>query len=86
MQALKRTSADSLESAARQLQYAMEQSATIEEAFQRLYAAIKPDQQTALKQLEHLLRSPESAEAPPEGLRLSSYPTLGWLLRQTAAP
>jgi type II secretory pathway component PulF len=86
MRALKRTAADSLESAARQLQYAMEQSATIEEAFQRLYAATNPRQQTALRQLEHLLRSPESAEAPPGNLQLSSYPTLSWLLRQTGAP
>jgi type II secretory pathway component PulF len=86
MRALKRTPAESLESAARQLQYAMEESATIDEAFQRLYAAANPDQQTALRQLEHLLRSPESAEAPPGSLRLSSYPTLGWLLRQARAP
>ena len=85
MRALKRTAADSLESAARQLQYAMEQSATIEEAFQRLYAATDPHQHSPLRQLEHLLRSPESAEAPPGNLKLSSYPTLGWLLRQTGA-
>jgi type IV pilus assembly protein PilC len=86
MRALKRTAAESLESAARQLQYAMEQSATIEEAFQRLYAAGDPHQQTALRQLEQVLRSPESAETAPRDLRLSSYPTLGWLLRQTSAP
>jgi type II secretory pathway component PulF len=86
MGTLKRTVADSLESAARQLQYAMEQSATIEGAFQTLYAATNPDQQTALRQLEQLLRSPESADAAPGNLRLSSYPTLGWLLRESGAP
>jgi type II secretory pathway component PulF len=86
MRGLKRTAAESLDSAARQLHYAMEQSPTIEEAFQSLYAATNPDQQTALRQLEHLLRSPESAESPPGDLRLSSYPTLGWLLSQTGAP
>jgi type II secretory pathway component PulF len=86
MLALKRTAAESLESAARQLQYAMEKSPTIEEAFQSLYVTANSQQETVLRQLEHLLRSPESAEAPPRHLRLSSYPTLGWLLRQTGAP
>jgi hypothetical protein len=86
MRALKRTAAESLESAARQLQYALEESPTIEEAFQSLYVAANPPQQTALRQLEHLFRSPGSAEDPPGNLRLSSYPTLGWLLRQTGAP
>jgi type II secretory pathway component PulF len=85
MLALKRTATESLESAARQLQYAMDKSPSIEEAFQSLYIAASPHQQAALRHLEHLLRSPESAEAPPRNLRLSSYPTLGWLLRQTGA-
>jgi type II secretory pathway component PulF len=84
--ALKPTAADCLDSSARQLQYALEQSATIEEAFQRLYAEANPEQENSLRQLEHLLRSPESGDAAPGNLRLSSYPTIAWLLHQTSAP
>jgi hypothetical protein len=86
MRALKPTAADSLESGARQLKYAMEQSGTMEEAFQKLYAAADQGRQATLRQLEHLLRSPESPDAMQGNVRLSSYPTLAWLLRQTSAP
>ena len=86
MRTLKPTAAASLESGARQLQYAMEQSTSLEQAFQKLYAAADQRQQAVLRQLEHLLRSPESPDAPLGNLRLSSYPTLAWLLRQTSAP
>src|ERR1700736_5436890 len=86
MRTLKPTAAASLESGARQLQYAMEQSTSLEQAFQKLYAAADQRQQAVLRQLEHLLRSPESPDAPQGDLRLSSYPTLAWLLRQTSAP
>ena len=86
MPTLKPTAAASLESGARQLQYAMEQSTSLEQAFQKLYAAADQRQQATLRQLEHLLRSPESPDGPQGDLRLSSYPTLAWLLRQTSAP
>jgi type II secretory pathway component PulF len=86
VRALKPTVADSLESSARQLQYAVEQSQSLDEAFQKVYAAANAEQRNAVQQLETLLRSPESPEALKGGLRHSSYPTLAWLLHQTAAP
>jgi hypothetical protein len=64
----------------------MEQSATMEEAFQKLYAAVDQGQQATLRQLEHLLRSPESPDAVEGNAPLSSYQTIAWLLRQTSAP
>jgi type II secretory pathway component PulF len=82
----KPTVADSLESSARQLQYAMEQSRSLDEAFQKVYAAANAVQRNAVQQLEQLLRSPESPEALKADLRRSSYPTLAWLLHQTVAP
>ncbi len=84
--ALKESTADDLASAARQLQYALDESATTDEAFQKLYAAVGPQQTDNLRQLENLLRSAESDAAPSKGLRLSAFPTLAWLLRQSAAP
>jgi hypothetical protein len=86
VRALKRTIADSLESGARQLRYAMEQSGSLDEAFQKVYAAANAEQRIAVQQLELLLRSPESPESLNRHLRRSSYSTLAWLLHQTAAP
>jgi hypothetical protein len=86
MGALKPTTADTLASAARQLQYALDGSATTEEAFQKLYAAAEPQQQDLYRQLDNLLRSPESDAATAKNLRLSAFPALAWLLRQNAAP
>jgi type II secretory pathway component PulF len=83
---VKPTAADALAGAARQLQYALDGSTTVAEAFQKLYAAADPRQQTNLRQLESLLGSPESDPTVSKSLRLSSYPTLAWLLRQTLAP
>jgi len=80
------TPAESLASAARQLNYALDDSATTDLAFQKLYAAGDPRQQPMFHQLEDLLRSPQSDETVAKSLRLSSFPTLAWLLRQTAAP
>ena len=86
MGALKPTTADTLASAARQLQYALDGSATTDEAFQKLYAAAEPQQQDLYRQLDNLLRSPESDAATAKNLRLSAFPTLAWLLRQNSAP
>jgi hypothetical protein len=86
VRALKPTIADSLESSARQLRYAMEQSGSLDEAFQKVYAAANAEQRIAVQQLELLLRSPESPESLNRHLRRSSYSTLAWLLHQTAAP
>jgi len=84
--ALKGPTADDLASAARQLQYALDESATTNEAFQKLYAAVDPQKRDNLQQLENLLRSSDSDAAPNKRLRLSAFPTLAWLLRQSAAP
>jgi type II secretory pathway component PulF len=86
MSALNPTSADALASASRLLQYALDGSATTDEAFQKLYAAVDPRQRANLRQLESLLRSPESDATMSKSLLRSAYPTLAWLLRQTASP
>jgi type II secretory pathway component PulF len=84
MPALQPTAADALAAAARQLSYALDGSRTVAEAFQKLYAAADPGRQTALRQLEVALQSPESEEIPAKSLRTSPFPTLAWLLRQTS--
>ncbi len=86
MRAPRPASAESIANVARQLQYALEQSATIDEAFQKLYAAADQRQQATLRQLEHLLHSPQSDDPMDRGMRRSPYPTLAWLLHQTASP
>jgi type II secretory pathway component PulF len=86
MTALKPTAADALAGAARQLSYALAESATVADAFQMLYAVADSRRQSALRQLESALRSPESDETTAKSLRLSSFPTLAWLLRQTSDP
>jgi hypothetical protein len=83
---LKPTAAESLASAARALHYALDELGTVDAAFKKLYAAADPQQHETLRSLESLLRSPESEPAAPQKLRLSSFPTLAWLLRQTSAP
>src|SRR5204863_1068583 len=86
MPLLKQTSTDALASAARQLDYALQQSPTLDDAFQKLYATADERRQSTLKQLEGLLRSRESDSTASKTLRLSSYPTLKWLLSQATAP
>jgi type II secretory pathway component PulF len=86
MSALEPTAADALAGAARQLSYALDGSATVADAFQKLYAAADSGRQTALRQLESALRSPESDQATAKSLRLSSFPTVASLLRQTSDP
>lgn len=76
----------SIANVARQLQYALEQTSTIDEAFKTLYAAAEPSQHEDLRQLESLVRSPPS-DGPVVGpLRRSAYPQLSWLLHQTLSP
>jgi hypothetical protein len=86
MPALKATAADALAGAARQLSYALYESTTVSDAFQKLYAVADSRRQLALRQLESALRSPESEETTAERLRFSSFPTLAWLLSQTTDP
>lgn len=76
----------SLASAARQLEYALAQSATVAEAFQKLYSLADERQITVLRELEALLGSPSSAAPSDRRIRLSAFPTLAWLLRQTPDP
>jgi type II secretory pathway component PulF len=86
MPGVRPVAADALAGAARQLGYALEQTASIDEAFRRLRAACDPRQQTVVQQLENLLRSPESgsdaSQAPPRSI----YSTLAWLLRRLPEP
>jgi hypothetical protein len=86
MAALKPTAADALAAAARQLSYALDGSPTVADAFQKLYAAADSRRQATIRLLEAALRSPESDEMTARDLRLSSFPTLAWLLRQTPDP
>jgi hypothetical protein len=86
MRELEPTPADALAAAARQLHYALDESTTTDQAFQKLYAAVDPQRQATLRQLEGLLRSPDSDITASQSVRLSPYPTLAWLLRQTTAP
>jgi hypothetical protein len=76
----------SIANAARQFQYAMEQSSTLDEAFQKLYTAADQSQLETFRQLESLLRRPQSEGAVAPTLRRSAYPMLAWLLRQTESP
>jgi type II secretory pathway component PulF len=77
---------ESIANVARQLRYALEQSTTIDEAFHKLYAAADQRQQATLRQLEKLLRAPQSDDAMDRSMRRSPYPTLAWLLHQTTSP
>jgi hypothetical protein len=78
--------ADALASAARQLQYALDDATTTDQAFEKLYAVADPRQAAVLRQLQSLLGSPAANAAPVEGSQRSPYPTLAWLLGQTPAP
>jgi hypothetical protein len=93
MSALKPTAAEALAGAARQLSYALDRSPSVDDAFQKLYAAAADSRRrTALRQLESALRPPESDQTAEsdqteaKSLRMSSFPTLAWLLRQTSDP
>jgi type II secretory pathway component PulF len=77
---------EALASAARALGYALENSATLAEAFQKLNAAADPEQREALQLLEQLLRTPESDAATLGLASFSSFPALSWLLRQAPEP
>jgi type II secretory pathway component PulF len=79
-------STEALASAARQLSYALEQSADLDDAFKKLYAGADERRRAAVTQLEGLLRStpPEGAEGRP--VRSSPYPTLKWILSLAPSP
>jgi hypothetical protein len=75
-----------LASIARQLGYALDETATVEGAFQKLHAVADPRQQAVLKELEGLLRSPEPDGTVGRTVKLSAFPTLAWLLKQARTP
>jgi type II secretory pathway component PulF len=86
MRSLKSMSADALASAARQLNYALQQSPNLDAAFKTLYATADARRRTTLQQLEDLLRSAQPASAQDEVVRSSPYPTLKWILSLAPTP
>ncbi len=87
MPSLKSASTDALASAARQLNYALQESPNLDDAFKKLYATADEARRATLKQLEGLLlrpAQPDSAEG--ETVRSSAYPTLKWILSLAPTP
>jgi general secretion pathway protein F len=82
----KAMSTDALASAARQLSYALEQSAGLDDAFKKLYAGADERRRAALTQLEGLLRSPQAEGAEEQLARSTPYSTLKWILSLARAP
>lgn len=83
---MKAMSTDALASAARLLNYALEQSPNLDEAFRKLNATAGEGRRVALRQLEDLLRAAAPATAHAEMTRTSPFPTLGWILRSSTTP
>src|SRR5437879_2861501 len=82
---MKSMSTDALASAARLLNYALQQSPNLDDAFKKLHATADERRRVALKQLEDLLRAaPETAQG--EIARSSPFPTLKWILSLSATP
>lgn len=85
MPRMKAMSTEALASAARLLNYALEQSPNLDEAFKKLHATADERRRMALAQLEDLLRAaPETAQA--EITRNSPFPTLRWILSKSTTP
>jgi type II secretory pathway component PulF len=82
----KSTSTDALASAARQLNYALQESPNLDDAFKKLYATADERRRGTLKQLEGLLRSAQPDSAEGETVRSSPYLTLKWVLSLTPTP
>jgi len=82
---MKSMSTDALASAARLLNYALQQSPNLDDAFKKLHATADERRRVALKQLEDLLRAaPETVQG--ETARSSPFPTLKWILSLSATP
>lgn len=82
---MKSMSTDALASAARLLNYALQQSPNLDDALKTLHAKADDRRGVALKQLEDLLRSaPDTAHG--EIARASPFPTLKWILSNAATP
>jgi type II secretory pathway component PulF len=86
MPLLNSTSTDALASAARQLNYALQGSPTLDDAFRTLYTTADERRRTTLKQLESLLRPAQPNVAEDETVRSSPYPTLKWILSLVPTP
>ena len=86
MPSLKSTSTDALASAARHLNYALQESPNLDDAFKKLYATADERRRITLKQLEGLLRSAQPDNAEGDTVRSSPYPTLKWILSLAPAP
>src|SRR5207248_11387562 len=75
---MKSMSTDALASAARLLNYALQQSPNLDDAFKKLHATADERRRVALKQLEDLLRAaPETVQG--ETARSSPFPTFKWI-------
>jgi hypothetical protein len=76
---------EALASVARHFQYAMEQSASVDEAISKLRAASGPGREAALQEFAELaqIRGPAATAGPSSTRRASA--TLAWLLEQGAA-
>lgn len=82
---MKSTSTDALASTARLLNYALQQSPDLDDAFKRLHATADERRRAALRQLEDLLRpAPETSEGAVASS--SPFPTLKWILSKSATP
>ena len=82
---MKSMSTDALASVARLLNYALQQSPNMDDAFKKLHATADGRRALALKQLEDLLRSaPDTAQG--EIARSSPFPTIKWILSNSATP
>jgi hypothetical protein len=86
MPSSKLASTDALASAARQLNYALQQSPNLDDAFKKLYAAADERRRITLHQLESLLRSAPPDRPKEETLGTSPYPTLRWILSLAPTP
>lgn len=85
MPRMKSMSTDALASAARLLNYALQQSPNLDDAFKTLQATADERCRVALKQLEDILRAaPDTAQG--EIARSSPFPTLKWILSLSATP
>jgi type II secretory pathway component PulF len=86
MPSLKSTPTDALASAARQLNYALQESPNLDDAFKTLYTTADERRRGTLKELEGLLRSPQPDSAEGDTVRPSPYPTLKWILSLAPTP
>lgn len=86
MPSAKSVSTDSLASAARLLNYALQQSPNLDEALKRLYTTADERRRVALTHLEGLFQSGRPETAQGTTLGSSAYPTLKWIFSLSPTP